>query len=178
MSDGSFIFKGSLFQKAVWDISLAIVTTACIALTVHTFFFYHFADVIAARIVSLLFLFVFCPFLFWGRIFIGDIHVDENGIGWWVWGRRWSYINWSDVRVMTIKTCIAYNQNPPIVTLYSLYRSDKTPQFNPLRFGDDLPNAKSLIDIVTQHIKIHNGRIVKLPTSRRAQMILDRSGLK
>jgi hypothetical protein len=160
-SDRPIIFKHPRWSVVFGDTFLLLFTTAFIFANIDTFFFYKFSDVITARIVTLAFLFLFCPFLFLGRTFIADIHVDEDGIGWWFWGRRWKYIRWADVKVMTIETIVAYGLAPQPVTLYSFYRTDKTPTFfYPLKFGDDIQHAEALVAAVAQYVQQYNIKVL------------------
>ena len=140
---------------------MLLTTAGFIAANIYTFFFYKLPDVVGARIATMTFLFIFCPFLFLGRTFSADIHVDDDGIGWWFWGRRWKYIRWSDVNVMTIETILVFGNSPPMVTFYNFYRTDKTPTFfYPLKFGDDIQNAEALIAAVTQYVRQHNIKVL------------------
>ena len=43
----------------------------------------------------------------------------------------------------------AYNQIPPTMTVYSFYKTEKTPKAHGLRFDDQIPNAEALIAVVT-----------------------------
>ena len=119
------IFKEPRWWVVLYDLSLLLFTAAFVLANIDTLFFYKFDDVVTARFITLAFLFIFCPLLFLGRTYLADIHVDDDGIGWWVWGRRWKYIRWVDVKVMTIKTIFVYGNVPPMVTFYRFYRTDK-----------------------------------------------------
>ena len=166
-SDISLIFKQKRWWVVLCDLFFLLFTTAFILANIDTFFFYEFADVATARIFTLAFLFIFCPFLFLCRTYLADIHVDDDGIGWWVWGRRWKYIRWADVKVMTIDTIFVYGNVPPMVTVYSFYGTDKTPTFfHPLKFGDDISNADALIAAVTQYVQQHNIEVLDRRNNR------------
>jgi hypothetical protein len=54
-----------------------------------------------------------------------------------------------------VEIVAAYNENPPTQTIYSFYRTDKTPSFNMMRFDDHIPNAKALILAVDYYVRKH-----------------------
>jgi hypothetical protein len=161
VSNDQLIFKQAKWYVVVYDISILLVTGACIWLNVDSFLFYKRPDVATYQIVSLAFLFIFCPMVFLGRRYLADIHVDGDGISWWFWGRRWKYIQWTDVKVMTIETIVSYGLVARPVTLYSFYRAEKTPTFfYPLKFGDDIKNGRELIAAVTKYVRQHNIKVL------------------
>jgi hypothetical protein len=151
------VFKREWYIRVVFDLFLIVSIPLMIWITAYAFSpSYPFDDFVGARIIGLLFLIVFCPCLFLVRTSVGNIHVDDDGIGWWAWGRRWLYIRWSEVKVITVAIIAAYNQIPPTQTIYSLYRTEKTPSFHLLRFDDHMPNAGALIDAVDRNVRKHN----------------------
>lgn len=166
-------FKHEWYLVAVFNFAL-IAIPLFIWFTIEAFFFYAGSDVVEYRIVSLAGL-MFSPMFFLGRIYMGDIHVDDGGIGWWAWGRRWRYIRWTDVKTLTVKTIVVRNETPPKQTIYSLYKTDKTPSaFHMLRFDDQIPNAKALIDAVDRYVRQHNILVL----DRRGKTEVRRSSIK
>ena len=160
-SNNLLIFKEKRWYVVLYDLCLLLFTAAFIVANIYTFFFYKLDEVVTARILSSFFLFIFCPLLFWGRTTLADIHVDDDGIGWWVWERRWKYIRWADAKVMTIETILVYGNAPPMVTFYRFYRTDKTPRFGYLlSFGDDIPNADALIAAVKQYVQQYSIKVL------------------
>jgi hypothetical protein len=101
------VFKRPWWIVAVANLLIIFFVFFSIWLTVYTLFFFHATpkdnDVVGDRLVSLGLLTV-SPYFIWLRIFLGDIHIDNDGIGWWSWGRRRRYIRWTDVKIMTIDT--------------------------------------------------------------------------
>src|SRR5271155_3660050 len=91
------IFKREWYIRATFNAFLIFYIPFFSWLTIDAFFFFHPTprdhDVIGDRIVSLALL-MCSPFFLLGRISAGDIHVDDDGIGWWVWGKQWLYIRW------------------------------------------------------------------------------------
>jgi hypothetical protein len=155
------IFKEKRWFVVLCDLSLLLVTGACIWLNIYSFFLDKIDHDATGRIITFSLLFTFCPFLFLGRTTVADIHVDDDGIGWWFWGRRWKYIRWANAKVMTIETILVYGNSPPMVTFYNFYRTEKTPTFfYPLKFGDDIPNAGALVAAVTQYVRQHNIKVL------------------
>lgn len=115
------IFKEQGSWVVLCDLFLLLFTTAFILANIDTFFFYKLDDLVTARILTLAFLFIFCPLLFLGRTYLADIHVDDDGIGLWLWGRRWKYIRWVDVKNLTLITIPTYVGNDRIKTGYCLF---------------------------------------------------------
>jgi hypothetical protein len=156
MSNGlPLIFKRELWYRALVDLSLLLWIPCSIWLAFDAFFSYAGSEVTGYRIITVV-LVIFGALIFLGRIYIGDIHLDDDGIGWWVWGRRWDYIKWSDIKVITIEIIAAPNGKPRTQTIYSFYRTEKTPSFHGLRFDDHIPNAEALIDAVDEQVRKHN----------------------
>lgn len=160
-NNNPLIFKEKRWHVVLYDLSILLVTGACIWLNIYSFFLDKVDHDATGKIITLFLLLTFCPAVFWGRTTLADIHVDDDGIGWWLWGRRWKYIQWADVKVMTIETILVYGNAPPMVTFYRFYRTDKTPGFGSLlSFGDNIPNAGALIAAVTQYIQQHNIKVL------------------
>jgi hypothetical protein len=154
------IFKREWYVRIVFDLLLLVSVPLMIRITVYAFSSsYPFDDFVGARITCLAIL-AFTPMFFLGRIYWGDIHVDDEGIGWWVWGKRWTYIRWADVTAITIEIIAAYNQIPPTMTSYCLYTTDKLTYYNSqrhgMRFDDHIPNADAFIDAVDRNVRKHN----------------------
>ena len=86
-----------------------------------------------------------------------NIHIDNNGIGWWVWGKRWRYIRWVAVKMITIATVIVRNWIPRFVTSYCFYTTEYRSWFNSQRhgmgFSNDLPNSGALIEAVDKYVR-------------------------
>jgi hypothetical protein len=164
------IFKRERWFIAVFDFILLLVIPWCAWLTFYIFFFYHpviherHSDLVEARIVCLAALLFLCPQLFLTRIYVADIHLDDDGMGRWAWGRRWKYIRWADVKVITIKIIHAYNQRPSTMTSYCLYTTDnmtfRNAQKYGMRFDDSWPDAQALIAAVTQYVRQHNIKVL------------------
>jgi hypothetical protein len=160
MTDNSAqIFKRELSLCLLFDLFIFAFYAVCAWLFVTAFFFYSKYDVIKVRELSLA-LIAFCPVLFWGRIYIADIYVDNGGIAWWLWGRRWRYIRWSDVTSLTIDTIIIRNYLAKFVTSYCLYTTEKrtwiNSQLHGMRFDADIPSADKLVAAVMGHLIEHN----------------------
>jgi len=176
------IFKQERWFIAFYDLVLLIVIPGCIWMTLYIFVFYDPAiytrhSLAEARIVCPPMFFFLCVGILAGRLYVADIHVDDDGIGWWAWGRRLLYLRWADVKTITIETIRAYNQVPPTVTSYCLYTTDKLNFYNSqkhgMRFDDNIPNAEALIGAVDRYVQQYN--IVVLdrrskPEARRSRL--------
>jgi hypothetical protein len=106
-----------------------------------------------ARVVCLMLLLLACPWFFIIRLSAGNVQVDDSGIGWWAWGRRWMYIRWTEIKIITVDIVAAYYQIPKTTTTYSFYKTEKIPNFHLLRFDDHFPNANALINTVDQYVR-------------------------
>jgi hypothetical protein len=170
------VFKHERYIVAAFNLVLITAIPFFVWMTFYSFFFYTGIDVVEVRIVCLALL-IFSPMFFIGRIYAGDIHVDDEGIGWWAWGRRWRYIRWTDVKAITVKTIAAYNQIPPTQTSYCLYTTDNMSFYHSQRYGmrfdDHIPNAKALIDAVDGYVRRHNILVL----DRRGKTEVRRSNL-
>jgi hypothetical protein len=147
------LFKREWYLRAIFDSFLLYMGPFCVWLIIHTFFFYAKPDVIEARVISLA-LACFFPILFVARLAFGNIRVDDDCIGWWAWGKRWLYIRWQNVKVITVEIAAAYNQITNTQTMYNLYPTDKIRSLFYLRkFDDHIPNAPALIDAVDHYVR-------------------------
>jgi hypothetical protein len=165
------IFKEQRWWVVACDLSLLLVTGACIWLNIYSFFLDTIDHDATGRIITLFLLFTFCPLVFLGRTSLGDIHVDDDGIGFWIWGRQWKYIRWADVKNLTLITIPTYVGNNRIQTAYSLFIAGKKSSLNSLRCGmsfyDDRPQTKALIDAVNRYIQQNHIEVI----DKRTQVI-------
>lgn len=153
------IFKRELSLCLIFDLFIFAFYAGSLWMLVTAFFFYTKYDVIEVRWVSLA-LTAFCPVLLWGRIYAADIYVGDDGIAWWLWGRPWRSIRWSDVTAMTIETITVRNYLVTFATSYCIYTTEKrnwlNSQLHGMRFDGDILNADKLIAAVTGHLIEHN----------------------
>jgi hypothetical protein len=150
------LFKSEWYLRLLFDLVLLFTIPLCTSIVVFTFSHaYTGDDVVEARIVSVLLLLFGCPLFFMARLGVPNIVVDGDGIGWWIWGCRLMYIRWIDVKIITVEIVAAYNQIPSTATIYSFYKTDKTPNFHLLHFDDHFPNANALVDTVDQYVRQH-----------------------
>lgn len=88
MSDNALLvnkYEWSLI--AALNFCVIVFVPLIIWLTVYTFFFYTGGDLVKGKIFCTACL-LFSPMFVWTRIDAGDIHVDDDGVGLWAWGRR------------------------------------------------------------------------------------------
>jgi hypothetical protein len=144
---------------AAFNFCVIVFVPLAIWLAVYTFFFYTAGDVVKARIYCTACL-LFSPMFVWGRIGMGDIRVDDDGIGLWAWGRRWKYTRWVDVKNLTLDTVPAHAGNRSPQTAYFLYIAGKKSDGNSrkcgISFDDTRPHVEALIDAVNHYIRLHN----------------------
>lgn len=157
--NGPLVFKHEWYVLAVANFAVISLASISIWLICYSFFFDTGTDIVGDRICSLG-LPIFSPLFLVTRIYLGDIHVDDDGIGWWAWGRRWRYIRWADLKVITADIVAAYNQIPTTATSYCLYTTAKMSWYNSQRYGmrfdDHIPNAEALIQAVDRYVRQHN----------------------
>src|SRR5690348_2545462 len=100
-ANGQIIFKRPWYQVLAGDLIVITTSSLFCYLTILSFFIYPHThmhnDVLNDRIISVGGLIISSVF-FRIRIYGGDIHIDDEGIGKWVWGRRWRYLRWADVK--------------------------------------------------------------------------------
>jgi hypothetical protein len=170
------VFKREWYLVAVADLFVVATTVFFLWMLPYVFFVYARGDALEMRCVILVML-ILSPLVFWARIYGGDIHIDDAGIGWWAWGRRWRYIQWANVKVVTISTIAAHNQIPPTTTSYSIHTTNNMNFYHSqrycMRFDDHIPNANGLIQAVDRYVRQYNIAVL----DRRRQFEVRRSGL-
>jgi hypothetical protein len=157
------IFRREASTRITYDVVITIFAAACMWFFIEFFFLYSKSDVLTGQIVSLG-MFAFAPLLFWGRIYISDIYINNEGIEWWLWGKRRRYIRWNDVKAMTIDTIIIRNYLVKVVTSYCLYTTEKrtwiNSQLHGMRFDGDMPNVDKLVAAIMGHLIEHNVPVI------------------
>jgi hypothetical protein len=71
------IFRREPFSRIGYNIVLLIFLGFCIWLFREAFFIYSKSDVVGVRWLSMAMI-AFYPIIFWGRVYLGDIHVDDE----------------------------------------------------------------------------------------------------
>ena len=159
----TLIFRYGWYSRLGTDIGVFVFIPAILFFNIHVFFFYQASDVIEARIVMVLFL-LYSPMYILTRIYTGDVHIDDIGISRWLWGRKFLFIAWDDVKAATLDTIYISTLNPPQQTAGSLYRTDRMSfldvQLRGIRFDTGLPNGDLLLDYILQHLREHNVKII------------------
>jgi magnesium-transporting ATPase (P-type) len=157
------IFKRNRWEAIIWQIGYIALTLFGLILPIYTFFFYHESDALQGKVVSAIAL-LFVPMFLSVLVYTGDIHIDDEGIGRWLWGKRVQYIRWSDVKTMTIATIVIRNWFPSFLTSYCLYTTEKrswiNSQLHDLRFDGKIPDIEKLAAIVTDNIRRYNAKII------------------
>jgi hypothetical protein len=156
MADTHLVFKREILLRGILNLSLLVWVPCTVWMAWYAFSpSYPFNDVIEVRSITCLLVYCSWPLLK-GRIYAGDIHVDDDGLGWWVWGRRYRYIRWVEIQGITVTTIATPKEKPRTATTYSFYKTEKRPFWYGLRFDDHIPNANALIEAVDQQVQKHS----------------------
>jgi hypothetical protein len=120
-------------------------------------------DRIISGCLGISLLFALAPAVLLARLYVGEIRVDDDGIAWWVWKRRWRSIRWRDATILLTKRTTNYATGR-MMTSYCISTAETLTWWNLMRHGqrfdDTLPESNALNELVAKYSSLHKIRIL------------------
>lgn len=151
------IFRRNRTENFIVDLAclLLLVMPAC--LDCYMLFFDHKADAGLACLFLTACVFFFTGAFYASKIYRADIHVDDEGMSWWFWGKRRKYFAWTSIKTITKDRVFTQQFSRPFINSYCLYTSAKRTWWaatrHGMRFDSNIPNAPALIELVNEYIR-------------------------